>query len=170
MGFYNIMLEGEQAEAYKKKKADEEWYERTLGHSKEYMNRVYGKDFGGEKGKKGYYSGFYSKTDDKGIDHDYPAGLVGDRNNDPNPRVSKDGTWVRHGKSVEDAKRQKAARMVSGRINGDPKWEEGWGYDRGDVDVINRHMRRHPDQWDGDKRIKTRSESGIFESVEFLND
>ena len=52
MGFYNIMLEGEQAEAYKKKKADEEWYERTLGHSKEYMNRVYGKDFGGEKEKK----------------------------------------------------------------------------------------------------------------------
>lgn len=37
------------------------------------------------------------------------------------------------------------------------------------ADAVNRHMRRHPDQWDGDKRIKTRSESGIFESVEFLN-
>lgn len=43
----------------------------------------------------------------------------------------------------------------------------GGGYD---METVNRHMRRHPDQWDGDKRIKTRSESGIFESVEFLND
>ena len=38
-------------------------------------------------------------------------------------------------------------------------------------DAIARHMRRHPDQWDGSKRIKTRSEAcSIFESVEFLND
>ena len=45
-----------------------------------------------------------------------------------------------------------------------------YSYAADDADAINRHMRRHPDQWDGDKRIKTRSESGIFESVEFLND
>ena len=32
-------------------------------------------------------------------------------------------------------------------------------------DVANRNMRRHPDKWD-----KSHHESGIFESVEFLND
>lgn len=40
-----------------------------------------------------------------------------------------------------------------------------------DRDAVNRHMRRHPDQWDWPNRIKTHSEAyGIFESVEFLNE
>lgn len=177
MGFYNIVLEGQQAEEYKNKKAEGEIYEKTFGHSKEYMNRNFGKDFGGEKGKKGYVDGGqYEKTDKDGTDHYYPSGMVGARNNDKDIRVRRwskdpeDGSYVSHKPSVEDLERRDAARRVSARANGDPNWDKGWGYDREGQDVVNRHMRRHPDQWDGDKRIKTRSESGIFESVEFLND
>lgn len=37
-------------------------------------------------------------------------------------------------------------------------------------DVVNRHMRRHPEQWDGGKYIGPKKESSIFESVTFLNE
>lgn len=38
-----------------------------------------------------------------------------------------------------------------------------------DRDAVNRHMRRHPDQWDGPNRVKSES-YGIFESVELLDE
>ena len=37
-------------------------------------------------------------------------------------------------------------------------------------DAINKHMRRHPDQWEDGKYIGPKKESSIFESVTFLNE
>lgn len=47
-------------------------------------------------------------------------------------------------------------------------WEEYYGKGKYDREAIDRHMRRHPEQWNGDKYIGSKKESSIFESVEFI--
>ena len=187
MGFYNIILEGQQAEEYKKRKAEEE--KATEDESKKNADRRAGKN---GVYKHNIFKGTqnWHKYDDGSIDV-HSGTRSGSKNNEHNTKSDikdwKYGIYDQDGKieeervapnlrfynaSKEDKDRDKAAQRVAKRAthpgvfpNEDKKRETDIARD-----AVNRHMRRHPDQWDGDKRIKTRSESGIFESVEFLND
>ena len=137
MGFYNIMLEGEQAEAYKAKKAKE-----AEENEKAEAERVAKRNQAGVK-TQDFEDKFYEGDSEARKDHN--------RFIDARKVVLRD----------ED-KRASNWRNTPMRDT-----KKAYTDDR---DAVNRHMRRHPDQWDGDKRIKSRSESGIFESVEFLHE
>lgn len=141
MGFYNIILEGQQAEEYKARKAKE-----AEEKYKENEERV----------KRRLRSGIKTQGDfeDKYYNDDPDAIKDQDRFMNAKKVVQRDDNSRFNPATVYDRK----FRGLDGNA---------WADDR---DAVNRHMRRHPDQWDGDKRIKTRSEAcGIFESVEFLN-
>jgi ankyrin repeat protein len=38
----------------------------------------------------------------------------------------------------------------------------------GTYDAVNRNMRRHPERWDGDKPVKPKTESTIFDNIEII--
>lgn len=179
MGFYNIILEGQQAEEYKKKKAEETEKEDDDLH-KRYNRHLSTLD----RTLKGYNAnGHYWKKDDNNEKHYYPASIrdIGNKNNGTIDDGAmkhygpKNGGYYKHNPSKEDDRRDTHAAHVAQRYlpDNDCSYDEklkSYEYLR-DKDTINRHMRRHPDQWEGSKRIKTRSEAcGIFGSVEFLNE
>ena len=161
MGFYNIYTEGQQADEYRARKAREEKEQND-----KVLNRNYGKDIGGEKKAKGRdNSGDYVKTDKDGTEHVYPSGVIGNKNRDTRFEGEDDiGKYKFHSYSHEDKLRRDAARNAANRNNNNNGWKHT------DADAINRHMRRHPDQWDGDKYIGPKKECGIFESVEFIDE
>ena len=64
-----------------------------------------------------------------------------------------------------DIKRSDNACKAAARING---YTYGTGAKFDDVDSINRNMRRHPERWDGDKPVKPKSESTIFDDIEII--
>ena len=168
MGFYNIMLEGQQAEEYKARKAKAE----------EHNEKEFEKDAYRLMGKKAVNQVNQGKQPES---FETPGDKYTDRYYKANPDYDKKyqhmgSQWAKDLDRLSDLRRGANAHNVASREL--RRRDDGKEYiDGGEmiqylhsVDSVNRHMRRHPDQWDGDKRIKTRSESGIFESVEFLND
>ena len=84
---------------------------------------------------------------------------------------TKLGTPISDGPTKEDKKRDKDASKAAKRAIKGEKFEspeEKASQDNLAKDAANRHMRRHPDQWKRGHHIGPKSESGIFESVEFL--
>lgn len=137
MGFYNIYTEGEQAEAYKRKKEAEE------AKAKEQEEKRRCRYASNEQpGARQHISGY-----------------------------TKLGTPITDGPTKEDKKRDKdtskaAKRAIKGENFESPE-EKEYQYNIA-KDAANRHMRRHPDQWKRGHHIGPKSESGIFESIEFL--
>ena len=169
MGFYNIMLEGQQADKYladkarvqrEKEKKDFERSERRLNKYENIIGEPNAKDPNDsqekrEKDAKRVEAA--SKVSDRRLDWENDQimpGKVRASNMDPVLAAK-----LAHQSEIDKPMSRKDAVKINHQL----------GF-TDDMDAIEKHMRRHPDQWDGDKRIKTRSESGIFESVEFLNE
>ena len=171
MGFYNIMLEGQQAEEYladrvraekAKEKEELEKAERRYGHTVD--KRPIGAKYSAPSNPNHASSSNQqlqqdinrhrnaAEVFDRRLEQEDDEGKLGDRMAKIDPSLKR---------KMEDED------YIPTRKDIIKQNHQGGFYD--DIDAINRHMRRHPDQWGGDKRIKTRSESGIFESVEFLN-
>ena len=197
MGFYNIMLEGEQAEEYKKRKSEEAKKaeesiinnDRRAGYIQRTRDVKKGTlvDTDPTRVKNGIHN-VYNRGEHDEISKEINTPRSGYTNSvvkqetdidkhywDDNHRdgaVHKYQSQTIYSPSKEDKARDKAAQKVAKRATKPGLFPDIDKQRETDIarDAVNRHMRRHPDQWDGDKRIKTRSESGIFESIEFLND
>ena len=180
MGFYNIMLEGEQAEAYKKKKAAEAEEKRkeyddssrttakdTTTFSRNFMNQ-HNKRGMGNWDQLNYHTPSQDHIDNK---------LAGSKISSVSDKHKEaDKQWdIHHGD-----KAIKAAEVV-GRDQKQRDYENYWGDSRRPegnikdttyaVDAVKKDMRRHPERWKRGKDGQMyREEVGIFESVEFLND
>lgn len=185
MGFYNIMLEGEQYAKYRARKDMET-------HAAEWKDQEKLRTID----KRAGYSGITDWDNPKYVGKPFNRTWINTGKNNPDPVVQidskrsgytnhnvgageyqyDDGTTaetIKYSPTSEDKKRDKAAEKVAKRITKPGLFPDIDKKREMDLtrDAVNRHMRRHPDQWDGDKRIKTRSEAcGIFESVEFLKD
>ena len=200
MGFYNIFIEGQQAEEYKARKAAEVVTKKK--EEDDHFNKRYGRMI-------------QNDDDTTKVGNRYTPQMVANSSSNPNTEkgmkrdiermdnaaevlarvpefkkldtmtISPDEAQKKYG--LTDREKQ-AIEILQSVRKGQTKYDSV-NFDAlyNDInnasikiaknagmfttaDAINKHMRRHPDQWDGDKRIKTRSESGIFESVEFLND
>ena len=149
MGFYNIYLEGEQADRYKMKKHNKEVV-ANASEKRRYEER-YGIDK--ETGKHTGRSGYGSKPDSASEVHS--KALLGAKNNN----VEQRGSNTVRISSDEDQKRAINTAKVMRRAG---------STNMDDADAINRHMRRHPEQWENGKYIGPKSECGIFGSVEFI--
>lgn len=146
MGFYNIMLEGQQAEEYKARKAKEaEDKEKAEDERKaKRYNITPGQQQFGMKNGEDYESALRTFNASKANFND----------------VNKRGDKI---KSPNVSMKEK-----EGLIKGSPRTIDDINMH---TDAIQKHMKRHPEQWDGDKYIGPKKEScGIFESVEFLNE
>ena len=69
-------------------------------------------------------------------------------------------TYTDHRPDKEDKKRDKNAQKFVKR--------NSTKYDLETRDAVNRNMRRHPERWDGDKPVKPKSESTIFDDIEII--
>ena len=160
MGFYNIVLEGQQAEEYLMRKKAEEQNKKNadIEHSTKREDNKVVRNLDNMTFKN------ISNNADNVEKRDRDR-----RNLEYDVAISKANmASKKHGAFSDEAK--KAYEDSSIKKKNYNNYANAIFNDRDSTDSIERHMRRHPDQWDGDKRIKTRSESGIFESVEFLND
>lgn len=171
MGFYNILFEGQQADKYladkvraekAKEKEELERAERRYGHT------IDGHPIGAKYDSQNNPNRSFTskKQRQKDEDRSINSMLVFNRKIDQ----EYENEDYRRMENIDPVLRRKAENedYTPTRKEVIKQNHQAGAYD--DTDAINRHMRRHPDQWDGDKRIKIRSESGIFESVEFLND
>lgn len=157
-----FLNEGEQAEEYKRKKAEEA--AKKEKEKEDYMSRR-------GTGSRGMYS-TRDKNGDYRITQTHGAG---DRNNYTKDSVT-DSTGAKlnvKSRSDEDINRKAAASEVVGR-NFPKKDGESW-FDKERVyntsiakDAINKDMRRHPDRWKEGPDGQMHRESSIFESVEFI--
>ena len=156
MGFYNIYTEGQQAEEYlMRKKAEEK--KKEDADKKHAETRAL---------RKGHDT---SSVDIRNSASNVEKRDYDRRNFEYDIAISKaDMAAKKHGIFSDEANKAYKDRSVKKKNYNN--YANAIFNDMDSTDAIERHMRRHPDQWDGDKRIKTRSESGIFESVEFLND
>lgn len=182
MGFYNIMLEGEQAEAYKARKAKEaekeikdkeKDYQRSLTDYARMMGdtdteRRYGL---GKSGNR-YDSGKSVNFHNSGKSRETHSVRYDDEKRQYVPNgdyrvdiVDKDDVQV--DASNDDIKRQKYATQAAKRAVKPGLFPDNETKRQLDLarDAVNRNMRRHPEKWN-----KSHHEQGIFESVEFLND
>lgn len=176
MGFYSIMLEGEQARKYlvdkqmKEYNDDEKEYERSEEREKhkaassdnseirKHAQEVNARDAAGK------YADFRladikadkAKSTERGASDKY-------FHNNDYTQSERLRTEYKKAEKESDKAEETRERAHANYSNAIHKQDDA-------IDAIERHMRRHPDQWEGSKRIKTRSESGIFESVEFLNE
>ena len=157
MGFYNIMLEGEQAEEYlMRKKAEEK--KKEDANKKHAETRVL---------RKGHDT---SSADIRNNASNVEKRDYDRRNLEYDVAISKaDMAAKKHGIFSDEANKAYKDRSVKKKNYNN--YTNAIFNDMDSTDSIERHMRRHPDQWEGSKRIKTRSEAcGIFEYVEFLNE
>ena len=160
MGFYNIYTEGQQAEEYLMRKKAEEQNKKDADkeHS---IKRVHNKvvhnldnmAFKNMENNANEVENRDSKR--RYIEYDVASSKV-------------DMAANKYGIFSDEAKKAHEDRDIKKKnLN---NYENDIFDNHDHTDAIERHMRRHPDQWEGSKRIKTRSEAcGIFESVEFLN-
>ena len=189
--FENISFinEGEQAEEYKARKQKEkenEKYdqyriERRAGYHRddtkvkhgkmidveEYLNKNNGihKDLGSKEistsrsGSRNDHITIKEPHDYKYWDKDHRDGDIGHHDSYELRRPSK-----------EDIKRDESSRKVAKRQDySQYNSREDKDLARQNVrDTVNRNMRRHPENWKGSKWIG--QESGIFESVQFINE
>lgn len=137
-----FLNEGEQAEEYKKRKAEEA--DRKEKEEKERVNRRFGNH------------GFRDGGGRKGIEDRYNMGTETEHD------IEDDHRFVNANKAAVRDDYKRAANWKNTPMR-DTKAD--WHYSQ---DAIDKHMRRHPEQWDGDKYIGPRKESSIFESVEFI--
>ena len=140
--------EARNVEEYRAEKAARERAEQDK-KDKQYGDRYYGKN-------KNNFVGKIRADGHKGV---YYAGYVGSRNR---------YNGVSHGDSKiyspdnEDIFRDYDANRVADR---NTKSSEG----RREIkDAVNRNMRRHPERWDGDKPVKPKTESTIFDNIEII--
>ena len=182
MGFYNIMLEGEQAEAYKAKKAKEaEEAKNATERDFQRGSKVQYRDLGETDTERTYALGKSGNTYNGGKRTEIKvAGKeTTSQKTKYNPNTgdydvvgekeyrTHDKDYVAVDPSKEDERRQKyatraAKRAVKPGFKPDTETRRQVELAR---DAVNRNMRRHPEKWN-----KSHHESGIFESVEFLND
>lgn len=158
MGFYNIVLEGQQAEEYKARKAKEaEEKEKAEAERRE---RRYG---GLKRDDYAHFVGSKANIDDL---------KKADAAKSEDERDKLEDRYDRH--SRDDSRRTQAASAVVNNIHYN-KGNRGTDKDQWyiDHDAVNKDMRRHSDRWKASNKystLHTQRESGIFESVEFLND
>ena len=138
MGFYNIVLEGQQADEYRKKK--NEYYAKLNAQSSDTL---------------------------KDVARDHKRFIANPELSKKAEEVEKRDSDKRDAKAAEiednyDESREKELHKAWQHCSNADR-----SYFR-TADAIARHMRRHPDQWKDGKHIGPKKEAGIFESVEFL--
>ena len=67
----------------------------------------------------------------------------------------------RKGPDADDVTRTIRAASATGATKDHKDWNQT-------KDAVNRNMRRHPERWDGDKPVKPKSESTIFDDIEIV--
>jgi hypothetical protein len=142
--------EARNAEEYRAEKAASEEDEQDK-KDKQYDNRYRGKN-------KDVLYLFTQKTRADGHKDAYYTAAVGshDRNYD------KYENKTYHKPDYEDAARYYAATEVADRNTRSSK-------ERDEIrDAANRNMRRHPERWDGDKPVRPKSESTVFDNIEIV--
>ena len=170
MGFYNIFIEGQQADKYlaDKARAQREKEKKDLERSERRFNKYEDQLRNKHLSKDPNYT---QKKWEEDRERAQAAADVVDRRIDweedhgvANKTRAANMDPVLAAKAAHYAETDKPlSRKDLVKINHQTGLTD-------DIDAVEKHMRRHPDQWDGDKRIRTRSESGIFESVDFLSD
>ena len=141
--------EARNVEEYRAEKAAREKAEQDK-KDKQYDNRYY---------QKNKYFNFVTKTRADGHEDDYLADNVGSRNRKDG--LSDEG-YKSHIPDDEDVDRYINARRVAA-------WNTKSTRERHEIsDAVNRNMRRHPERWDGDKPVKPKTESTIFDDVEII--
>lgn len=144
MGFFNIYNEGQQAEEYKARKAKEA--EEKEKAEAERKARRYNTD--------DLRIGMKNDEDYEGAMRTYRAQTVNSNDSDKRMRamLSPNVSMNKKENIIKSTPRKMDDILMH-------------------TDAIQKHMKRHPKQWDGDKYIGPKKESyGIFESVEFLNE
>lgn len=137
--------ESRNAEEYRAAKAAREKAEQDK-KDKQYNDRYYGKNKDANV--------FVRKTRPDGHEDTYVAYGVGNRN-----RINMSGF---HYLNSSDRFRGRDADRVADRNTKSPR-------ERHEIsDAVNRNMRRHPERWDGDKPVKPKTESTIFDGVEMI--
>ena len=182
MGFYNIILEGQQAEEYKARKAKEaedeiKNRERDYRRSSTSFARQMGDTdtehrYGLGKSGNRYDSGKSTNFHNSGKSRETHSVRYDDEKrsyvHDGDDRVDiVDKDDVQVDASKDDIKRQKYATQAAKRAVKPGLFPDNETKRQLDLarDAVNRNMRRHPEKWN-----KSHHEQGIFESVEFLND
>ena len=134
---------------YRAEKAAREKAEQDK-KDKQYGDRYYGRN----KNRN-----FVYKTRTDGHEDRYHAYDVGDRNRKDG---LVDGSRKYHTADNDDMHRYWNASMVAIRTTKSPK-------EKNEIrDAVNRNMRRHPERWDGNKPVKPKTESTIFDDVEMI--
>ena len=141
--------EARNVEEYRAEKAAREKAEQDK-KDKQYSDRYY------HKNKEEH--GFVSKYRTNGHADVYNTKNVGDRNRGVGPNIG----LTFHILDDEDAHRRVSAHRVANRNTKSSKEQHEFR------DAANRNMRRHPERWDGDKPIKPKSESTIFDNIEIV--
>ena len=142
--------EARNAEEYRAEKAAREKAEQDK-KDKQYNSRYFGKNKG---------DGVVTKTRADGSKDYYHTSFVGSRNREGHE--SSDGRVRFHGFNDEDIDRDVDAMFVAHRNAKSSKEEHEFS------DAANRNMRRHPERWDGDKPVKPKTESTIFDNIEII--
>lgn len=185
--FENISFinEGEQADAYKARKQKEKEEKRKA--ERERFDRRYKVD-----GNRAEYTGSKLHPDKKpNSDEEYDA--MSTKDQDTYETDNKRHVDAKEFRKDESMRRDDNATRMTGLISHDV--DRAYKHydplsrmmiahrktvdyaDRlekrdkmGATDAINRDMRRHPDRWKRDSEGKPHRESGIFESVQFINE
>ena len=190
--FNNIsfLSEGEQADAYKarkakeeedKRKAEEERVDRRAGYITADAKIKGGKlvDVDPYRRKNGIHKGYQYGDYEKTINAERSGSTntnVATHNNVENrywTRDERDGrtehinTLETRSPSKDDKTRDKYAQKVAKRTAKPGLFPDVDKQRETDVvrDSVNKHMRRHPDKWKKDKQVH---ENSIFESVQFI--
>ena len=137
--------EARTVEEYKAEKAAREKAEQDK-KDKQYNDRYYGKNKDADV--------FVRKTRPDGHEDTYVAYGVGNHN-----RINMSGF---HYLNSSDRFRGRDADRVADRNAKSTR-------ERHEIsDAVNRNMRRHPERWDGNKPVKPKSESTIFDNIEIV--
>ena len=144
--------EARNVEEYRAEKAAREKAEQDK-KDEQYDNRYRGKN------KEDNLGLFTQKTRADGYSADlYYAHNIGSHNRS----YDKDENDRYHMPDLEDSIRQSDADSVGFRNAKSSK-------ERHEIsDAANRNMRRHPERWDGDKPVKPKTESTIFDDVDII--
>ena len=143
MGFYNIYIEGQQAEEYKARKAKEA-EEKEKAEAERKAKRY---------DPNNLRIGMKNDEDVSGAFRTMNAQIANSHDSDRRMRdILSPNVSMRKKENIVHSTPRKIDDILM------------------HTDAIQKHMKRHPEQWDGDKYIGPKKENcGIFESVEFLN-
>ena len=116
----------------------------------------------------GHYNDRYARDPDvqhnvekigkDGVKDSYDRSWIGNKNGN---EFSTKSTRF-HNRDVNDEKRYYDAMKVADRHANDTVTSNEFR------DAANRNMRRHPERWDGDKPVKPKTESTIFDNIEII--